>query len=123
MIYILIFLLIITYILPLSVYRYLIRKAPVERKRAKTILELYALILAALLSLVFRAPALMGIVWIGLIALSYVNYRILTGGKLKPDITVELEDMQNIEIVYEDLDYEVSESSGSKKEKNDKGSK
>ncbi len=116
MIYVVILLLLATYSLPLIIYRHAIRKAPVGAKRAKNIIKLYVIILLTALSLLFRSPVYMGIIWTGLTALSYVNYRVLTGGKLKPDITVVVDELQNFEIVYEDCDYEVSDVSGNEGE-------
>ncbi len=120
MIYVIIFLLSAIYFLPLVIYRHIVRKAPVEIKRAKSIIKLYALILLTVLSLLFRSPVYMGIIWLGIIILSYVNYKILIGGKLKPDTTVKVDEPQNFEIVYEDFDYVVSDDCDTKDKENQK---
>lgn len=120
MIYVIIFLLSAIYFLPLVIYRHIVRKAPVEAKRAKNIIKLYALILLTALSLLFRSPIHMGIIWLGIIMISYVNYKVLIGGKLKPDTTVKVDEAQNFEIVYEDLNYVVSDACGDESKENQK---
>lgn len=109
MVYIIAFLLFAIYFLPIVIYRYAFRKAPVEAKRAKNIVKLHFIFFATALSLLFRLPVYMGMIWVGLTVLSYLNYRVLTGGSMKPDITVKVDEPQNFDVVYEDFEYEVSD--------------
>ena len=66
------------YSLPIIIYRYLIRKAPVENKKAKKItiiyaIAAYALVLALMIYMdTGKAPGSAIILW------SYINYRMLT---------------------------------------------
>ena len=73
---------IVVYSLPIIIYRYAIRKEPMERKKAKRITIIYgicAFIVMSAATFVINGSGVAG----GAIFLwSWVNYRVLTGGKM-----------------------------------------
>jgi len=71
---------IVIYSLPIFIYRYGIRKAPVESRKAKKITTVYAIIGFVLMCILVSAVANKAATGGGLFLWSYVNYKMLTSG-------------------------------------------
>ena len=72
---------IVIYSIPIIVYRYGIRKAPVEKKKAKRITIVYAGIAFVAMSAILYFVFENGIAGSAIIPWSVVNYTILSGGR------------------------------------------
>lgn len=75
---------IIVYSLPIIIYRYAIRKAPVEKKKAKRITIIYGICAFLVMSAIIFAINGSGAAGGAILLWSYINYCVLIGGK-RPD--------------------------------------
>lgn len=75
---------IIIYSLPIFIYRYSIKKAPVDRKKARKITIIYAIvsffIMVAIVTILYALIGYDGFTGGGILLWSFVNYKILTSG-------------------------------------------
>lgn len=69
------------YTAPIAIYRYWIKKEPIAPKKAKKITIIYGVCAFFVMSLLIFAINGEGAAGIAIVLWSYVNYRILTGGK------------------------------------------
>jgi len=82
---------ILVYSLPIFIFRYAIRKEPLEKKKAKKITILYGICAFIIMSALIFAINGSGAAGGAILLWSWVNYRVLTGGKMKAVITENVE--------------------------------
>ncbi|HHZ00779.1 MAG TPA: zinc ribbon domain-containing protein [Tissierellia bacterium] len=87
---------IIVYSLPIIIYRYAVRKAPVDRNKAKKITIIYGICAFVVMSALIIAINGSGAAGGAILLWSYVNYRVLTGGTSKSSI------ISSQETIYDD---------------------
>ena len=75
------------YSLPIIIYRFAIRKKPVEKKKAKRITIIYGIIAFILMSILIFAANGEGAAGGAILLWSLVNYRVLVGGEKKQKIS------------------------------------
>lgn len=72
------------YSLPIIIYRYALRKDPVEKKKAKKITIIYGICAFVVMSVIIFAINGSGAAGGAILLWSWVNYRVLIGGKKNP---------------------------------------
>jgi len=74
---------VVVYSLPIIIYRYLIRKEPVEKKRAKIIVIIYGIISFIVMSALIFILNGSGVAGGAILLWSWINYKVLISGKKK----------------------------------------
>ena len=80
---------IVIYSLPIIIYRYAVRKEPVERKKAKKITIIYGIAAFIVMLALIYATGGNGTPGGAIFLWSYVNYKMLIGGEKKPTVCAE----------------------------------
>ena len=77
------------YSLPIVIYRYAIRRAPVDRKKAKKITIIYGICAVIIMAVIYAVFSEGGKVGSAVVFWSYINYLILVSGKRPASFAVE----------------------------------
>ena len=95
------------YSLPIMIYRYAIRKKPMEAKKARRLVILYAIgafiVMGALLILINGTPSVGGAIFLW----SWINYKMLTGGSDRTPMKRE-EEASRLRLLAESMKAEKS---------------
>lgn len=90
---------VVIYSLPIIIYRYAIKKEPVSKKKAKRITIIYAIPAFFVMSLIIFSINGSGAAGGSIILWSYINYRMLIGGKKEANAKTEpIAEQQNLSI-------------------------